>query len=195
MTFANDNIFTIMMNERKNKPNDPNFFHFPINTEIFSTQIHHAAFLLGYSYFEAYLGDLAKDIYLSNPKMLPKNKQLNFQDILEKDTFEDLIEFMITKEITPVFFQSMDKISDYFSDKFKLEWPEQQKCKMIEASLIRNCLMHNDSVVDEKLSKIPGYALSEVISLSAEVIHNFGNEARSLSKELDEKAKNKYKLQ
>lgn len=194
MTFANDNIFTIMLNERRNRPNDPNFINFPINTEIFSKQIHHAAFLLGYSYFEAFLGDLAKAIYFSNPQMLPKDKQLSFQDILERDSYDNIVEFMISKEITSVFFQSMDKISDYFSKKFCLEWPKKQKDKMIEASLIRNCLMHNDSIVDEKLSKFPRYSINETISLSADIVNDFGNEVRLLSKDIDDRANEKFNL-
>jgi hypothetical protein len=46
----------------------------PDSYRIYQTQITHSAFLLGYSYFEAFLSDLAKEILRKRPGILPKEK-------------------------------------------------------------------------------------------------------------------------
>src|SRR5262249_6748579 len=71
----------------------------PESFQIFERQIAHGAFLVGYSYAEAFLGDLVRLIYLKNPQMLPRDKELKFSEVLDQDSYENVLAYMINKEV------------------------------------------------------------------------------------------------
>ena len=59
----------------------------PKTYETYRKQINHSAFILGYSYFEAFLNDLAKEIFLSRPSMLASNKTIKFEDVTNSSSY------------------------------------------------------------------------------------------------------------
>jgi hypothetical protein len=165
----------------------------PETYEIYSIQVNHSAFLLGYSYFEVFLGDLIKQIYLSRPQMLPRDKQLRFSEILEANTFGNVVELMIEKENLALFYQSMEKIIEYLETKLKLRWTDEHKEAIILASLLRNCIMHNMSRADSRLVQVSTkYVIGQEIQLNSSEVHSFGVKARVLSRDLYTQAAERY---
>ncbi|MGA8573048.1 MAG: hypothetical protein ACLP7A_04655 [Desulfobaccales bacterium] len=164
----------------------------PKTYEIFRTQVTHSAFLLGYSYFEVFLGELIRKIYLSNHKMLPKEKQLKFSEIIEASTYEDVIEMMIEKETLSIFYQSFEKIVEYYQTKLELTWPVEHKNQVLVASLLRNCIIHNMSRVDIRLARNSEYEIGQEIQLSSSEVHSYGIHVRALSRELYRQANERY---
>lgn len=164
----------------------------PDSYEVYRTQITHSAFLLGYSYFEAFLADLAREIYLSRPKMLPKEKQLKYADILKTTDYGAILELMIEREIIDLFYKRIDEVVVYFEEKLNLIWPDDLKDGLLATSFLRNCIIHNLNRADHRLSKVSEYEVGDKIELAAGDVHSFGIKARGLVRNLYEQAKEKY---
>ncbi len=156
----------------------------PETYAIYQTQVAHSAFLLGYSYYEAFLSDLARQIYTHSPTMLPQEKTLTFSDVIQRPEREQLLAYMIDKEILSVFYQSIEKVIECFQKKFSLCWPEHTVESAVEASLLRNCIIHNNARVDTRLSERGRWALGSEIKLTAAQVHDFGIIARKVCGEL-----------
>ena len=71
---------------------------FPSNFDAFKTQVAHSAFVLGYSYADAFLSDLMREIYFAHPNMLPDKKKLSFESIIESNDYSDVINRMVDHE-------------------------------------------------------------------------------------------------
>ena len=169
---------------------------------IYRNQITVSAFLLGYSYFEAFLADLMIICLTKNPKLLiPKGKNQNkdkvvtYNQILLADSYERLVNELIEKEARNVMYKPMTEILDYFSRRLKLTWDENVNEEFVIANKIRNCCMHNNCIADKYLvAKDSRFTDGEEIELSSTDVHSFGTKARKLSRELWGAAKLKYDL-
>jgi len=164
---------------------------FPDSYTIYLTQIIHSAFLLGYSYFETFLSYLVKKIFLNRPKMLPKDKQLKYADILKTNDYEAIIELMIEREIIDLFYKRMDAVVNYFEETLNLDWPDDLKDEIVIISHIRNCIIHNLSRADHRLSRVSKFKTGDAIELNSSEVHSFGLKARSLVRDLYEQAERK----
>ena len=99
LAISHEDVFELIKREKS--------IWFPVDEEsglpdsygVYRNQITHSAFLLGYSYFEAFLADLVREIYLSRPNMLPKEKQLKYADILKTTDYRAILELMVEREI------------------------------------------------------------------------------------------------
>lgn len=195
---SQEEVFDFMRKERYNwveryiwvKENQQNSF--PDSYDIFSSQIALSAFLLGYSYSEAFLADLIKEIYRTNPRMLSKDKHLKFNEITQANAFDEVVEIMIKKEIDSLFYKSMEAIIKCFEEKLKLEWTDEQKNLFIRGSLMRNCIMHNGGLVDIRLEEKSDYEMGEEIKLNADNVHSFGIILRGLAQRLYTQATERY---
>jgi hypothetical protein len=155
---------------------------FPDNFTMFSCQIANSALVLGYSYFEAFLGDLVRSIYKARPEMLPRDKQLKYSEILEVNDYQALIDVLIEKEIQAMFYKSLNDVAQYFHDRLNVTWPEFGHA--IEAAYIRNCILHNSSRANKLLASISKWQVQETIALSPSDIHGYGIEVRRIAKDL-----------
>ncbi len=165
----------------------------PDSYSVYRTQVAHAAFVLGYSYAEAFLADLIREAYFSRPVALPRDKDLKFRDILEHSTYDGVLECMIDKEVLAVMYNSMDKIIAYFEDKLRIQWPNSERAPIIEANLLRNCIVHNNAVVDSRLAGQSGrWAKGERIALTNSDVHGFGIVARATARHLYAQAERKF---
>lgn len=164
----------------------------PDSYTIYKTQITHSAFLLGYSFFEAFLTDLARQIYVSMPKMLPKEKQIKYSEILEIKNYKAVLEIMIEREIIDLFYKRIDEVIRYFEEKLNLKWPDNYKNDIVFASCLRNCIIHNLSRADDRLSQVSKYKIGDRIELSSSEVHEFGIKARDLVRNLFHQAVNRY---
>ncbi len=190
IAISSEDVFNFIQRENYNKSQQENL---PDSYIVYRTQVNHSAFLLGYSYFEFFLIDLVREIYLSKPKMLPKDKKLKFVEILNLNNYESILKLMIEKEVIALFYQSMEKIIEYFSNKLGLNWPnEKYKSMTVEASCLRNCIIHNMNYANSRLSEISNYEINEKIQLNSSDVHSFGITARNLVRELYKQACEKY---
>jgi hypothetical protein len=177
---------------RKNKSTwfpstqDPNL---PDTFDAYRVSINHAAFLLGYAHFEAFLADMARAIYLRRPAMLSKARTLSFDEILNAATKDEIIKTIIDKEIRDVLYGKAEDIQKYFKEKMQIPWPEPDARQFVIASRIRNCLMHNGGKVDDRLAEV--FSEKE-ICLSADKVHSFGISVRRLARCIWEEAEKKH---
>lgn len=145
-------------------------------------QIAHAAFLLGYSYIEAYLGDVMRAILHRRPAMLPQNRELTFRDVIERKSYEEILTHMIEKEVLAVFFDSAEGIAKYFTTRLHLPWPDyNDQPALVLASRLRNCLIHNGAIADARLAEVSGWAAGTPIELTPEDVHFHGIDARDFA--------------
>lgn len=164
----------------------------PETYAAYRTQVVHAAFLLGYSYTEAFVADLAREIFRCHPRMLPKKKKLRFVDVLNNADYEGVLEHMIEKEIRGTFSQSMEKIIKYFDNKLGLVWPSGEAEQIVRASCLRNCIIHNMARVDAEMAKVGHYKVGDRIELQSGEIHSMGLRARSVARSLYAQADKKF---
>lgn len=164
----------------------------PDTFALYQAQVAHSAFLLRFSYAEAFLSDLVREMYHCRPEMLPRDKQLTFGDVLEQPDFDAVLSFMINREVFAVFYNSMEKIIEYFERKLHLQWPTADVDPVVEASLLRNCIIHNNARVDARLALRPRWSEGAPIVLSASDVHTFGMAARRVARSLHQQATAKF---
>jgi len=165
----------------------------PESETIYQTQVAHAAFVLGYSYAEAFLADLIRDIYLSHPEALPRDKEIKFGDVLERSSYDEVFVYMIEKEVLAVMYSSMDKIIKYFEDRLGLQWPSSERAAIVKANLLRNCIIHNNAVADSRLAaNCTDWTEGAKIALSVSTVHEFGIVARATARDLYRQVEEKF---
>jgi hypothetical protein len=156
-------------------------------------QIAHAAFLLGYSYVEAYLADVVRSILHRRPSMLPNNRQLSFRDIIERGSYDAVLDHMIEKEILTVFYNSAEEIAKYFTDRLQLPWPAYDgQPALVVASRLRNCIIHNGARADDRLAEVSDWVAAEPIELVPDEVHLFGVDARDFANQVWRAAAEKH---
>jgi hypothetical protein len=168
---------------------------FPDSYSLYQTQVAHAAFLLGYSYTEAFLADLIRKIYVARPITIPRDKELKFGDILECSKYDEVLGCMIDKEVLSVMYNSIEKIIKYYEDRLSLQWPFSERDTIIEANLIRNCIIHNNAIVDSRLAAhCKRWTDGTSIALTISDVHRFGITARATARNLYLQAEQKHFL-
>ncbi|MCK4527098.1 hypothetical protein KAW18_06975 [candidate division WOR-3 bacterium] len=192
LAISREDVFNLINRERNIWFSQDQRTALPGSYAIYRMQITHSAFLLGYSYFEAFLVDLVRQVYLSRPTMLPKEKQLKYGEILKTTDYEDILELMIEREIIDLFYKRMDEVIKYFEEKLKLEWLDNYKAKTIVTSHLRNCIIHNLNRADHRLSQISEYNVGDEIELSPSDVHSFGLKARELVRHLYNQTSKKH---
>ncbi len=157
----------------------------PDSYSLYQTQVAHAAFLLGHSYAEAFLADLMREIYLARPVALPRDKELKFRDVLELSTYDDVVGCMVDKEVFTVMYNSMENMISYFENRLGIEWPSSQRDGIVEANLVRNCIVHNNARVDARLAAHSArWTEGAKIALAVPDVHAFGIAARATARDL-----------
>jgi hypothetical protein len=189
LALEHEAFFQVLQNNFQQWFPDSSENNFPATLENYKIQVAHGAFLLGYSYLEAYLSDILKEIYRSHPKMLPDAKKLEFKEILSKNTYDDILDLMIQRELDELFRKSLKDIGKYFQqDKLKLHQSDFDE-NVIEGALIRNCLLHNNSRADSRLAAAtPRYKDGDPITLTISDVNQFGLVGRQLATKLDKEA-------
>jgi len=180
LTAAHDEVFQVI--ERQSgawfpESQDPRL---PDTFESYRVTVSNAAFLLGYAYFESFLADLARDIYLRRPEMLPKEKQITFKEVLGASSPDALLRMIIEKEIRSVFYGPIEDVRTHFAQKLQVAWPDEPD--LVAASRLRNCLMHNGGLVDERAAAASQRVSGSPIRLEPADVHAFGIVGRRFSR-------------
>jgi len=192
MAAGHEEIFeTIRQNKATWFPStqDPNL---PDTFDAYRVSINNAAFLLGYAHFEAFLADLAREVYMRRPQMLSKDRNLSYDEILNAATKEEIVKIIIEKEIRSVLYGKVEDIQKYFKEKLQIPWPEPDAQQLVVASRIRNCLMHNGGKVDERLAEVCSMEVESEIRLAVNMVHSFGITGRKVARSIWEKAEERH---
>ena len=138
-------------------------------------------FLLGYSYYEAFLYNIAFQCLQSKPELCSGYNPKNFSD--EK----------IQKELRKKCWK-FDEMKKYLKDTLKLKFEDKENLTLV-ASRIRNCFMHNNGIVDDKLSRSSKkFVKGKKIVLDNSIVNDFGLFVREFSQKMYEDAKSKYMI-
>ena len=160
----------------------------PKSYDVYRKQIIHSSFVLGYSYWEAFLSDLVEMIYLSRPKMLPRNKMISFNEILEVTKYEEVLKIFARKETYDLFYKPIRDIIKYFQEKLQVPFSPDVIERVVECSYLRNCILHNRDYADIRLSEFPRYIIDQQFELTSSDVHSFGIELRKEAKNLWDQA-------
>jgi hypothetical protein len=129
-----------------------------------------------FSLFEACLKDLFRKMYEYKPEILRSNsKNLTNKEIIDSQTREELLIIMIDNEVDWWGYQSIDKIAKRIISRFNINLKRNFKSweELREANYIRNIIVHNSGIINEKSCEKLEYdpsRIGESIDISTEYI-------------------------
>lgn len=157
----------------------------PNTYDAYATQVAHGAFLLGYSYAEAFITDLMWQIYSTRRDLLPEDKTLKYVDVLTKADFTKIVRHMIDCTISEL--NSLEKKILHLETRFNLNIPQPNLMK--EAHIARNALVHNAGTVNRESIPSSRWHVGDRIILKVTDVHEFGIMARRYTREMCDIAK------
>jgi hypothetical protein len=190
LELADQKVFEFVKNDasiwlQKNDPQQLKSY------DLYVHQISHGALILGYSYLEVFMADLAKIIYLKHPKKLPKNKNVTYEDLFKHDNDSNtLLKFIVEREVRSIFSGSMKDVLSHFRSNFQISIDDALGNKICEASLLRNCLVHAGDIVSKELAAANSkFKQGDSIKMSALNVHDYGLSARKIALNIWERGK------
>ena len=165
--------------------------------EVYGTyrkQLVHAAFLLGYSYFESFLTDLIGAILFSRPAMLPRDRKLPYSEIIASQSKADILDQMVKRQILELLYKNMTDIVAELRERYGFTISGEQETELRKASLLRNCIMHNSTRADARLAEFDGFEENEDFELSSGEVHAFGIMLRALVRAMSAEANGKHSI-
>lgn len=152
------------------------------NKNEYQNFYYNSIFLLGYSYYEAFIYELAFRSLKIKPQLI--NQEFN------QTTREDEIKNELNQKAW-----KFSKMKNLLINSLNLKYDDQHNVTL-EGNLIRNCLMHNNSKVSEKLNEeFPKYTLGEEVQLNNEILDNFGIFIRDFALAIYNDAVEKYDIE
>ena len=106
-----------------------------------------------YSLFEAYVSEVIRIRYQNNNQLLGGNKKVDYSEIFQSESKSEIVEKMIEREVRAFLYLPIEGVLGTLREKLgfrKLATSYDENT--IKISLVRNCLIHNQGVVEEKLS-------------------------------------------
>ena len=95
-----------------------------------------------------------EELFQRKTNMLKSNETITYNDLVENK--EDIISFLIDKELEKIGHFSLEKYLDYLSKKINFKVTKEEKTKLEKIYLLRNIIAHNTGTVPNRLiSKIP----------------------------------------
>lgn len=139
-----------------------------------------SALLLGFTHFEDFLTKSIVRYLIKNPD---KNDfKVNLKTIREKG--EDLISVLAEEQSRRLVF--VEKVKFIEKNLHGISTQILTEIKFVND--IRNCLMHNNGLADNRL--IPKYTNGQKIILDDAEVNNYGLQARKLAKEIWDRIEN-----
>ena len=140
-------------------PEDEFHFFGAFRKGIFALQNELPAFIFGlgqvyaYSLFESYIVEVLKDRLGKHPECMGQKKQVNYSEVFNAPSKEALVDALISKEIKEILYLPICGVLDYLRSKLGLRHLSTDRdAPLREISLVRNCLIHNDSKVSAQLA-------------------------------------------
>jgi hypothetical protein len=139
------------------------------HVELHQEQVAHGAFLLGYSYFEAFVTDLIFEVYRRRSGLLPAKEQLEYQAILSAQSLDDVIQTMIDQ--TTGSLNSLEKKLLHLEKRFGIG----KDCPTLvrEAHIARNALIHNSGRINRVPKEQVRWNIGDTISFDAMQSYQF----------------------
>jgi hypothetical protein len=139
------------------------------NLELHQAQVAHAAFLLGYSYFEAFVSDLIWLLYRHKPTYLPPEEKLAYEAVLSAESFEEVLERMI--DHTTSHMNSLQKKLEHLEKRFGIG--KSSPSLLQDANVVRNALVHNFGRVNRVPKGHVRWNVGEAIVLDCKESYEF----------------------
>jgi hypothetical protein len=189
LALAHEEIFDVLDLKYAEWYKDTKKIDLPI-FQSYSCQVAHAAFLLGYSYVEAFITDLIFEVYNTRRDLIrdtpgAQKKMLLFEEILRLNDFEEVIQGMIESILNDM--NSLEKKLNHLEKMFNLSIPQIRD--LGDAHIARHALIHNAAIVNRQPPAGSRWHLQDRIQYSVLDAHMFGITARELIRELCKKAK------
>jgi hypothetical protein len=185
LALAHREVFSVLSAEYEGWYTDERRTTLPESYCTYRHQVAHAAFLLGYSYAEAFITDLIWEVYAIRRDLLPPDKALRFGEVLPLADFEKVICHMIDSTVCDM--NSLEKKLHHLESRLGLN--VEHSGRMLEAHKARNAIVHNAGRVNRTRQGSTRWKPGEQVLLSPEDVHEFGIMAREYAKQLCERAK------
>jgi hypothetical protein len=171
-------------------------FHFveAFRRGLFDLQNELPAFIYGlgqvyaYSLFESYIVVVLKDRLKKHPECMGQKKQVAYSEIFSALSKDALLDAIISKEVNDILYLPIGGVLDYLRSKLGFSHlPTDREANLMEISLVRNCLIHNDSKVSARLAaEFPEtYKLNEAIAYTHESFSNCLHTLRKILVSID----------
>lgn len=107
--------------------------------------------------FEHYLGSLLLRILAARPEILGRTKQLDLGEVLDHLSKEALLASVAEQEVRNLFYKPARDWLKALRGRYQLKGlTRAHDNDLIEAALIRNCVVHNRGLADDRLEKQTG---------------------------------------
>ena len=95
--------------------------------------------------FDSFLSDLMRLLFLHQPKALPKEKQCSFGEILAVDSYEQILEHVVSKMVHELAYKSYAERLKYLDKQFSIKSSDaEDRLPMIaEFAELRNRVVHD----------------------------------------------------
>jgi hypothetical protein len=105
------------------------------------------------SSFENFVKNCLRLYYFIEPNALKSKKTLDYELIINSKSREEIISIIIEKELTEIFYKSIDDANDYLKNKISLDLKQNPKWNAFrERFFRRNILTHNDGISNSTYS-------------------------------------------
>ncbi len=141
--------------------------------------------------FEHYLGSLLLLILTTRPEILGQDKQIKIADVFGHPSKEALLATIAEREVHELFYKPAKDWLRSLRRRYGLrQLTDQFDNDIIETALIRNCVVHNRSIVDGKLARHPGCGRVEgsQIDMPREFVGRATNILRNFASAVDKAA-------
>lgn len=175
-------------------PEDEFYFFDAFRLGIFNLEqeipsfIYNMWFIHSYGLFEYYLMKILKNRFLIHPKLLSSSKTLTINDLLETESKDALMERFIDMEVRNLLFLPINGILEKMRNNLGFKkLIEDYDLRIRRISLIRNCLVHNGSIVNDKLSDeySSEFKLNDKLNVTNQIANETITTLRKLSYEID----------
>ena len=144
------------------------------NYDNFRIHITNSALILGFTHFEDFINKMVVKILTKNSNENKLKISIKKFESLGKDYKRLLADEQVDKLVFTDKIKIINKVYDNINQDMMAE--------IIFAKDIRNCLMHNNGIADERLKS--KYELGSKIVLNSGDIHSYGLLARKFSQQL-----------
>lgn len=125
-----------------------------VNTEELHNHLYSIYLVYVWGAFETYLVMMFEELFKRKVDMLKSNETITYNELVENKN--DIISFLIDKELDKIGHFSLEKYIDYLSKKVNFKVTNEEKSSLEKIYLLRNIIAHNTGTVPKRLiSKIP----------------------------------------
>lgn len=106
---------------------------------------HRTSLIASITMFDSFLSDLMRLLFLHQPKALPKEKQCSFGEILAADSYEQLLEHVVSRMVHELAYKSYPERLKYLEKRFHIKSSdaEDRLPSLVKFAELRNKVVHD----------------------------------------------------